>query len=51
MPFSESEDRIWSAENQKCLVLKKDGSDVKVTFAGDGGEDGKLSSSKSQLFI
>ena len=44
------EHRIWLAENQKCLVLKKDKS---VSFAGDGEEDGTLQkgASKSQLFI
>ena len=54
MPFKAgSEQRIWLAKNQKCLILKKDGSDVNVTFTGKGKEDEKLGdrTSKSQLFI
>ena len=56
MPFNaandESEYRIWSAESKKCLVLNKNGSDVNVTFTGDGEKDETgNSTSKSQLFI
>ena len=47
MPFisDDNEHHIWLAENQKCLVLKKDKS---VSFAGNGEEG---DASKSQLFI
>ena len=53
MPFlSDDTDRkyrIWSAANQKCLVLRE----KEVTGAGGGDEDGTEAkgTSKSQLFI
>ena len=63
MPFTVGikEYRIWLAANQKCLVVKTDGtkgkvsnrSQLKVTCAGEGVEDLTVEkgASKLQLFI